>query len=86
VIATGTSRSVKEFAKAAFKVVGLEFEEFYRYDARFYRASEATPLIGDASKAKRLLGWEPKKNFEEMIAEMVHSDREEFHLPEGHPK
>lgn len=74
VIATGVSRTVREFLRTAFSVVGLEYEPFVTVDASFFRPSEAVELRGDATLARKELGWAPSKTFEDLVAEMVESD------------
>ncbi len=75
VIATGRTHSVRDFVRIAFEVAGLgSFEPYVVVDPRFVRPAEVDRLIGDASKAKRLLGWEPKVSFEQLVAMMVESD------------
>lgn len=74
VIATGVSRTVREFLRTAFSVVGLEYEPFVTVDPSFFRPSEAVELRGDASLARKELGWAPSKTFEDLVAEMVESD------------
>jgi len=76
VIATGESHTVREFCEMAFNVVGLDYRRYVRVDPRFYRPAEVESLVGDASKAKRVLNWEPKYSFEELVREMVLSDVE----------
>ena len=75
VIATGTTHSVRDFLRIAFEVAGLgSFEPYVVVDSRFVRPAEVDRLIGDASKAKRRLGWEPQVSFEQLVAMMVESD------------
>jgi GDPmannose 4,6-dehydratase len=75
VIATGETFSVKEFMEAAFEYAGLgHWEPFVEWDARHMRPAEVDHLIGDASKAKEVLGWEPKIRFPELVALMVDAD------------
>jgi GDPmannose 4,6-dehydratase len=74
VIATGEAHSVREFAEAAFARVNLDWEKFVRTDQRYERPSEVDALIGDASKARRVLGWKPKTNFVELVNRMVDED------------
>ncbi|HEY9245420.1 MAG TPA: GDP-mannose 4,6-dehydratase [Candidatus Methanoperedens sp.] len=76
VIATGESHSVEEFVEKAFQEAGLEWEDYVKVDPKFKRPAEVDFLIGDASKAKRELGWKPKVDFEELIKIMVRSDLE----------
>ena len=76
VIATGETHTVREFCELAFSEAGLEYEEYVTVDQRFYRPSEVDLLIGDASKAQRELGWEPRYTFRQLVREMVYSDLE----------
>jgi GDPmannose 4,6-dehydratase len=75
VIATGRTHSVRDFVRIAFEVAGLgSFEPYVVMDPRFVRPAEVDMLIGDASKACRELGWEPKIDFEQLVAMMVEAD------------
>jgi GDPmannose 4,6-dehydratase len=74
VIATGETHTVREFLDLAFKHAGLEWEKFVEIDPRYYRPAEVDVLIGDASKAKKQLGWKPKTNFEELVRIMTEAD------------
>ncbi|HLE63758.1 MAG TPA: GDP-mannose 4,6-dehydratase [Pyrinomonadaceae bacterium] len=74
VIATGESHSVAEFCERAFAEVDLDYRKFVVTDDRLRRPAEVDQLVGDASKARAVLGWEPQYTFEEMIKEMVQSD------------
>ncbi len=75
VIATGATHSVRDFVRVAFEVAGLgSFEPYVVVDPRFVRPAEVDRLIGDASKAKRALGWEPEVGFERLVEMMVESD------------
>jgi GDPmannose 4,6-dehydratase len=74
VIATGRTVSVREFCRLAFSHVGLDYERHVTVDPRFMRPAEVDVLLGDASKAKRQLGWEPETSLEQMVAEMVDAD------------
>ncbi len=74
VIATGTTRSVGEFVRAAFAVAGLDWERYVVVDPRFYRPAEVDLLVGDAAKAHRHLGWEPETSFERLVESMVLAD------------
>jgi GDPmannose 4,6-dehydratase len=76
VIATGETHSVRELCEIAFAEVDLDYREFVKVDERYYRPSEVDLLIGDASKARRVLGWEPTYTFKQLIKEMVASDLE----------
>ena len=74
VLATGETHSVREFAETAFSHVDLDWKEFVKYDARYQRPAEVDLLIGDPSKAKKILDWEPKVRFHELVRIMVDAD------------
>lgn len=74
VIATGESHSVREFLEKAFEHAGLDWKQHVRHDPRYDRPSEVDHLLGDASKAKRLLGWAPKTSFDDLVRLMVDAD------------
>ena len=74
VLATGEMHSVKEFLQEAFSYVGLDWEKYTRHDSRYDRPSEVDQLLGDPSKAKRVLGWEPKVTFKGLVKMMMDSD------------
>jgi GDPmannose 4,6-dehydratase len=76
VIATGETHSVREFIEAALRVAGLEggVDRYVRQDERFFRPSEVDLLIGDASKAREKLGWNPKVGFDDLVRRMVLHD------------
>ncbi|MGB8910522.1 MAG: GDP-mannose 4,6-dehydratase [Candidatus Cybelea sp.] len=75
VIATGQTHSVRDFLRIAFEVAGLgSFEPYVVIDPRFVRPAEVDRLIGDASKARRILKWEPEVSFEQLVTMMVASD------------
>lgn len=74
VIASGETRTVREFCERAFAEVGLDYRDYVRVDERFYRPAEVDLLIGDPTKARKVLGWEPRHTFEQMISEMVRTD------------
>ncbi len=74
VIATGEMHSVRELLSAAFGYVNLQWENFVRVDPRYFRPTEVDVLVGDASKAKRVLGWEPKVKFHELVKLMVDAE------------
>jgi GDPmannose 4,6-dehydratase len=74
VIATGETHSVRELCELAFAEVDLDYREFVKIDERYYRPAEVDQLIGDSSKARRVLEWEPTYTFRELIKEMVASD------------
>jgi GDPmannose 4,6-dehydratase len=74
VIATGKTHSVKDFVRVAFECVGLKWEDYVVVDPRFYRPAEVDMLVGDPSKARRELGWEPDVTFEQLAEIMVRAD------------
>ena len=74
VLATGEMHSVKEFLAEAFDYVGLDWEKYTRHDSRYERPSEVEQLLGDPSKAKRILGWEPKVTFKGLVKMMMDAD------------
>jgi GDPmannose 4,6-dehydratase len=74
VIATGVSHSVKQLVEIAFGHAGLEWQQYVRTDPALFRPAEVDHLIGDPGKAKRVLGWEPTVNFEQLVAMMVDED------------
>jgi GDPmannose 4,6-dehydratase len=76
VIATGEAHSVRELVRVAFEHVGLDPDNHIRIDSRFLRPAEIEHLVGDYSKAREKLGWEPRTSFEEMIRLMVDADIE----------
>jgi len=76
VIATGQTHSVRDLCEIAFGEVELDYREFVKVDERYYRPAEVDQLIGDASKARKVLGWEPTYTFRELIKEMVAADLE----------
>ncbi|MAS96519.1 MAG: GDP-mannose 4,6-dehydratase [Verrucomicrobiales bacterium] len=74
VIATGKSRTVREFCDLAFGHVGLSYNDYVVVDERFFRPAETVSLLGDASYAKQILGWVPSITFENMVIEMLEAD------------
>jgi GDPmannose 4,6-dehydratase len=75
VIATGRTHKVREFCRIAFEIAGLgSYEKYVRTAPRFIRPAEVDLLVGDASKAKRDLGWEPEHSFEDLVEMMVTAD------------
>jgi GDPmannose 4,6-dehydratase len=75
VLATGETHSVQEFLEAAFTYAGLDWRDYVKIDQRYFRPAEVDLLIGDYSKAKEKLGWEPTVRFEELVRMMVDADR-----------
>jgi GDPmannose 4,6-dehydratase len=76
VIATGVSHSVQDLVQTAFSHVGLEWQEYVRTDPRFLRPAEVDHLIGDSSRARAELGWQPNVDFKALITMMVDADLE----------
>jgi GDPmannose 4,6-dehydratase len=76
VIATGETRSVREFLDAAFGLLDLDWKEYVDIDPRYYRPAEVELLLGDATKARTKLGWKPTVSFDELVKIMVHHDLE----------
>jgi GDPmannose 4,6-dehydratase len=74
VIATGETHSVREFCQEAFQHLGLDWEKYVVVDPKLYRPAEVDLLVGDYGKAKRVLGWEPSVNFQELVRIMVEAD------------
>jgi GDPmannose 4,6-dehydratase len=82
VLATGETHSVEEFLAEAFGQAGLEWRDYVKIDERYFRPAEVDLLIGDYSKAKAKLGWEPTVRFKELVRMMVDADRERGKLEE----
>ncbi len=76
VVATNETHTVREFCQEAFGRLGLDWEKYVKYDARYERPAEVELLIGDPAKAKKQLGWEPKVRFKDLVAIMVDHDLE----------
>jgi len=74
VVATGETHSVREFCKLAFEEVGLDYRDYVKKDESVYRPAEVDLLIGDATKARDVLGWHPTIGFQELIQQMVRED------------
>ena len=74
VIATGLSHSVRQLVEVAFGYAGLDWKKYVRIEPAFLRPAEVDHLVGDFSKARRVLGWEPQVNFEQLVAMMVDAD------------
>tara|TARA_Y100000748_G_C15461606_1_gene475138 strand:+ start:390 stop:1424 length:1035 start_codon:yes stop_codon:yes gene_type:complete len=88
VLATGKSYTVKDFLQEAFKKLDLDWEKHVETSERYYRPNEVDFLLGDSSKAKKQLGWEPETSFEELVSMMLESDlnlakKEKVLLEEG---
>jgi GDPmannose 4,6-dehydratase len=74
ILATNETHSVREFVELAFERVDLDWKEFVKHDQRYERPAEVDLLIGDATKAKKMLNWEPQVRFEELVRIMVDAD------------
>ena len=73
-MATGETHSVREFVQETFAKLDLDWEEHVSYDERYERPAEVELLIGDPSKARTQLGWEPKVRFKDLVEIMVEAD------------
>jgi GDPmannose 4,6-dehydratase len=76
VIATGETHSVREFCEQAFRCAGLDWREYVKVDAKYFRPAEVDLLLGDAGKARKVLGWAPRVTFAELARLMVEADLE----------
>jgi GDPmannose 4,6-dehydratase len=76
VIATGETHSVREFAEKVFQKLELDYEKYIAIDQRYFRPTEVDALLGDSTKAKKKLGWQPKVGFDELVNLMVEADLE----------
>ena len=74
VIATGQTHSVRDFVSIAFEYAGLDYNKHVVIDPKFFRPAEVDLLLGDATKARKILGWESSHTFEEIVREMVEED------------
>ena len=74
VIGTGKEYSVEQFAQKAFSHVGLNYKDHIEIDAQLKRPAEVDSLLADFSRAKKLLKWEPKVSFDNLVKDMVESD------------
>lgn len=74
VIATGEMHSVREFAEKVFNKLGLNYQDYVEFDARYLRPSEVDALCGDSSKLRNNLGWAPKYSFDDLVDEMIEAD------------
>ncbi|MCX6898337.1 MAG: GDP-mannose 4,6-dehydratase [Verrucomicrobia bacterium] len=74
VIATGETHSIREFCQEAFAHAGMDWQQYVEFDKRYLRPAEVDILVGDASKAKRILSWEPRTKFKELTRLMVDAD------------
>ncbi len=78
VICSGKTHSVRELVELAFAHVGLDWNDYVVVDPKFYRPAEVNILVGDCSKARKQLGWEPKVSFEELVRMMVDADLQRY--------
>jgi GDPmannose 4,6-dehydratase len=77
VLATGETHTIRKFVQSAFKYVGIDnWQDYIKQDPKFMRPAEVDLLLGDSTKAKRLIGWQPKTTFKELVEIMVSSDLE----------
>jgi GDPmannose 4,6-dehydratase len=76
VLATGETHTVGELIRIAFEHADLDWERYVKIDPRYYRPAEVDLLVGDPSKARRVLGWEPEVTFKELVEMMVDADIE----------
>jgi GDPmannose 4,6-dehydratase len=76
ILATGETHSVRELLDEAFGYVDLDWHDYVKIDERYFRPSEVDMLLGDATKAREKLGWEPSVRFPELVRMMVDHDRE----------
>lgn len=74
VLATGENHSVREFCEVAFDHVGLDYRDYVEVDPQARRPPEAVPLVGDAARARRVLGWKPSVSFAQLVRMMVDAD------------
>ncbi len=84
VIATGESHSIREFCEEAFSLHGMDYREFVKTDKRFYRPVDVHYLLGDPSKAERVLGWKAKTSFKDLVRLMVDADVSKYENPMTH--
>jgi GDPmannose 4,6-dehydratase len=85
VVATGETHSVREFCEIAFAHLGLRYDEYVIEDAENFRSPESALLVGDPSKAKRILGWSPTVSFEQLVRMMVDADLRSLETSLGKP-
>ena len=74
VVASGESHTVREFCELAFTEVGLDYLDYVVTDEKFYRPAEVDSLVGDATKAREVLGWQPEYGFAQLVKDMVRND------------
>jgi GDPmannose 4,6-dehydratase len=76
VIALGETHSVKEFLEKVFQKLALDYQKYVEIDARYFRPTDVNILLGDSTKARKILGWKPKVGFDELVDMMVEADME----------
>jgi len=76
VIATGETHSVREFAEKVFQKLDLDYQQYVEIDSRYFRPTEVDVLLGDSSKARRILNWNPRVSFDELVGMMTDADLE----------
>ena len=76
VISTGKHYSVRDFTKLAFDLVDLDYKKYVKVEKKLYRPSEVESLLGDCKKAKKILKWKPKYDFEKLVKDMMRADLE----------
>ena len=81
VVSTGETHSVREFCQIAFAHAGLDYEEFVVQDEAFFRPAEVDLLVGDSSRARTVLGWQPQTPFAELVTRMVDADLDQVSIP-----
>jgi GDPmannose 4,6-dehydratase len=85
VVATGEMHSVREFVDLAFRLVGLDWQDYVEIDPRYFRPTEVDELCGDASKAREKLGWQPQTTFADLTRLMLEADLRDAGVdPEHH--
>jgi GDPmannose 4,6-dehydratase len=75
VIATGQAYSVRDFLREAFELMGLDWRDWVSIDPKYYRPAEVDLLLGDATKAREALGWQPTVDFKGLVAMMVDAEK-----------
>ena len=81
VVSTGETHSVREFCQIAFSHAGLDYEEFVVQDEAFFRPAEVDLLVGDSSRARTVLGWQPQTPFADLVTRMVDADLDQVSIP-----
>jgi GDPmannose 4,6-dehydratase len=82
VIATGETHTVREFCEVAFAHLGLRYDDYVAQDRENFRSPETSLLVGNPAKARRILGWSPTVNFEQLVKMMVDADLRSLDVPE----